>query len=345
MKPNIQNGLKICFTIVGTNIGAGFASGREIWEFFGSYGTKSTLYIVISMTLFVVCSMVVLWISWKQQTDHYYSVLTLIMGERVARFFDGLILLYLLLSTLVMFAGSGATFSQWNMSFLTGSAVLAFAVWVVLFRDIEGIKSLNYLLMPCLTVILVVVCLSFLVHGDVQPMSAAVDMEWLSVLPSAVTYAALNVIPLMAVLATMGKQIRSPLEIGIAGIGSGVCLGIVAVLYNLSLLRIEHLIPQYDIPLFALIDSYSPFWLAVISVLLWLAIYTTAVSGVYGAVFRISDWVAVPRWLIALSIVVVMIPLSQLGFVTLVQVIYPLYGILNLFVLSMILLYPLSRMR
>lgn len=345
VKPNIQRGMKICFTIVGTNIGAGFASGREIWEFFGSYGTNSTLYLVISMVLFSVCSMIVLWISWKQRTDHYYSVLTLIMGKRMAGFFDGLILLYLVSSTLVMFAGSGATFSQWDMSFLLGSAVLALAVWLILFQDVKGLMSLNYFLMPCLTVILVTVCLAFLVHGEPQQVAVHTDMEWLPVWPSAVTYAALNVIPLMAVLATLGKEIGHPLEIGIAGVGSGVCLGVVAVLFNMSLLRVENIIPQYDIPLFALIDAYSAVWLAVISIILWLAIYTTAVSGIYGAVSRISGWISVPRSVIALVIVTVLIPLSQLGFATLVKVIYPLYGIINLFVLSMILLYPFARAR
>lgn len=345
MKLHIQHGLKICFTIVGTNIGAGFASGREIWEFFGSYGTKSSLYLVISMILFALCSMIILWISWKQRTEHYYSILKLIMGPRMASCFDGLILLYLIASTLVMFAGSGATFTQWNMSFILGVGVLAFAVWFILLRDIEGLMSLNYFLMPALSLILLAVCFSFLTHSEPSPVAVHTNMEWLPVWPSAVTYAALNVIPLMAVLATLGKQISHPLEIGIAGVGSAICLGGVAVLFNMSLLRIENVIPQYDIPLFALVDSYSPVWLAVISIILWLAIYTTAVSGMYGAVFRISGWVHLPRWIIALVVVVVMIPLSQLGFATLVKFIYPLYGVLNLFVLAMILLYPLARSR
>lgn len=345
MKPNIRQGLKICFTIVGTSIGAGFASGREIWEFFGSYGIKSSLYLVLSMVLFAVCSMIILWISWKQRTNHYYSVLKLIMGRRVAGWFDGFILLYLISSTVVMFAGSGATFTQWNMSFMLGVVVLALAVWLILFRDVDGLMSLNYLLMPALSIILVTVCLSFLIHGEPQQLSVHTNMEWMPVWPSAVTYASLNIIPLMAVLATLGKQISHPMEIGIAGIGSAICLGLVAVLFNMSLLRIENIIPQYDIPLFALIDSYSSVWLVVISIILWLAIYTTAVSGMYGAVFRISGWVSIPKWLIALIVIVVMIPLSQLGFTTLVKVVYPIYGILNLFVLSMILLYPLTHSR
>ena len=29
----------LAFTYIGTIIGAGFASGREIWQFFGAFGT------------------------------------------------------------------------------------------------------------------------------------------------------------------------------------------------------------------------------------------------------------------------------------------------------------------
>lgn len=345
MKPDIRQGLKICFTIVGTNIGAGFASGRELWEFFASYGPASSLYVILSMALFAVCSMIILWIGWKERTDHYHGILKHLMGHKMASFFDGLILIYLIASTLVMFAGSGATFKQWNMPSTVGVIVLAVAVLLIMFRGVDGLMSLNYLLMPTLTVILLSVCLFFLIDSEPQTLVVNTQDEWLPVWPSAITYAALNVIPLMAVLSTLGKKINHPLEIGIAGVGSAICLGGVAILFNMSLLRIEDLIPLYDMPLFALIDSYSSVWLVIISSILWLAIYTTAVSGMYGAVFRIAGWVTVPRWLIAFVIVMLMIPLAQFGFATLVKVIYPLYGVLNLFVLTMILLYPLARTR
>ncbi|WP_054951114.1 YkvI family membrane protein [Numidum massiliense] len=345
MKPNIQQAWKICFTIVGTNIGAGFASGREIWEFFGSYGLQSTAYLLFSMALFALSSMIILWVSWKEQTDHYYSLLKVVMGERAAKYFDGLILLYLIASSLVMYAGSGATFTQWNWSYLLGSSLLAIAVWTILFFDVQGILSLNVMVMPILTVILCIVCLVFLRQHTEQPDPGAANLPWLPVWPSAVTYTALNVIPLMAVLATFGKKIQHPLEIAIAGGGSALCLGAVGVMLNAALLRIEHLIPLYDIPLFALIESYSPLWIGIVSLILWLAIYTTAVSNVYGAVFRIKSWTTAPPWLLALMLSVGMIPLAQFGFAKLLGVIYPLYGVVNMIVLAMIMFYPLTRIR
>ena len=46
-----MNVLKIVFVIIGTLIGAGFASGQEIYIFFFSYGIKGILGIIISSSI------------------------------------------------------------------------------------------------------------------------------------------------------------------------------------------------------------------------------------------------------------------------------------------------------
>jgi uncharacterized membrane protein YkvI len=55
------NGLKWMFLIVGTVIGAGYASGRELWEFFGA---ESGLAIVLFAILFTISCAVILTIAW-----------------------------------------------------------------------------------------------------------------------------------------------------------------------------------------------------------------------------------------------------------------------------------------
>ena len=47
----MKNILKIVFVIIGTLIGAGFASGKEIYTFFYSYGEKGIFGIIISSLL------------------------------------------------------------------------------------------------------------------------------------------------------------------------------------------------------------------------------------------------------------------------------------------------------
>ncbi|TCS95496.1 YkvI family membrane protein [Hazenella coriacea] len=343
MRINLLSTLKVSMTIVGTTIGAGFASGREIWEFFGSYGESSYPSIFLSMVIFYIASMILLTISWKRKTEHYSELLEQIMGKSMARIFDGLVTFSLLTTTIVMIAGSGATFEQWQGEdlYLFGCLILVLAVFIALLFETNGMLSLNMVIMPVLIVILIYVCLQFSQSHSTEVINR--DQELVLSWPSAVAYAAFNIISLLAVLSTVGRQIRHSWEIWTAGLISVICLGGVAILYNHSLLKIEHLISQYDIPLFALVEDYSPIWMLTISLLLWFAIFTTTLSNMHGLIFRLSPYISWPRWLVSLSCLLLLTPLSQLGFATLVQYLYPLYGVCNLFLLASILMYPFSK--
>lgn len=335
-------GTKIGFTIIGTMIGAGFASGREVWEFFASYGQKSAPGLLLAIGLFAVCSFTIMYIGVEVKADHYLQILQELMGKKIAVLFDSLILFYLFSVSVVMFAGSGATFSQWNASYVAGVLVMAVAVYIVLLFDINGLMSMNTVIIPILTSVLIYVCLQYLLGSD-EPLDVRPFASEESVWPSAVIYSALNVIPLMAVLSTLNTQIRTRKDIWVATLVSTVGLGAVAILLNRALLYVGDEIHLYEIPLFSLLKLYPIAMIAVVTVILWMAIYTTAVSCVHGIMFRMSRMVRLSRPWLALILVLVMIPLSQLGFSVLIKYLYPIYGMLNLFLLGLLILYPISK--
>src|SRR5690242_12070807 len=45
--------VRVAFTYIGTVVGAGFASGQEILQFFTRYGSLATLTIALSTVLFI----------------------------------------------------------------------------------------------------------------------------------------------------------------------------------------------------------------------------------------------------------------------------------------------------
>src|SRR5699024_10245260 len=59
-------GFKWMFLIIGTTIGAGYASGRELWEFFGH---ESGLAIFLFIIFFTVCCIVIMEISYRKQSS------------------------------------------------------------------------------------------------------------------------------------------------------------------------------------------------------------------------------------------------------------------------------------
>ncbi|MEX2104719.1 MAG: hypothetical protein WD907_05245 [Bacilli bacterium] len=131
--------LKMSMTIVGTTIGAGFASGREVWEFFGSYGYASRSSILLSTLLFAAAIIIILEMSRRLKSDNYIQILKPILGSKLTKIFDVFILVYLMTGTMVMFAGSGATFKQLNFSYALGVMILAVAVMLVLWNAEKGL--------------------------------------------------------------------------------------------------------------------------------------------------------------------------------------------------------------
>ncbi|MFS0749728.1 GerAB/ArcD/ProY family transporter [Oceanobacillus sp. 1P07AA] len=327
--------LKWMTLILGTTIGAGYASGRELWQFFGH---ESGLAILLFAILFSFCCMVIMQISYRLQSTNYLPVLKEIVGVKLTKTFDILIMLYLFTTTMIMIAGSGATGQAFNLHYSWG-IVLIVTILVLLFRKgINGLLTINQFILPILIGGLLLVLLKFTVDQDLHLLSHWEEQRnWMAAFP----FTALNILPLIAVLGAIGNKVTSQKEIIISCIGSGLALGTVSYIYNNSLIQIADEIILYEIPLFAILKHYPLSMVIIMSILLWFAIFTTAASGVLGIATRVQYYIQKPMYLIVLVTLIIMIPLTTFGFSNLISVLYPIYAILNLYVLARLLLYPL----
>ncbi|MEC5425070.1 hypothetical protein QGM71_16415 [Virgibacillus sp. C22-A2] len=331
----LRAGLRWMFLIIGTTIGAGYASGRELWQFFGH---ESGLAILLFVLFFTVSCIVILHVSYKRKSTHYLPVLRDIVGTKLTGVYDVMIFLYLFTTTVVMIAGSGATVQAFNYSYWWGVGVIVLALFFLFMKGINGILSINLFILPLLLSGLLFVLILFTIDQELALFSHWHEQRnWTAAFP----FTALNILPLIAVLGAIGNKIRSRKEIWIAAIGSGLILGVISYIYNNSLIQIADEMLLYEIPLFAILKHYSFEMLIFMSILLWFAIFTTAASGVLGIVTRIQQYFNSPLWLIVILTLVTMIPLTALGFSTLVSYLYPIYGILNLYVLTRLLLFPI----
>ncbi|GAQ17942.1 membrane protein [Oceanobacillus picturae] len=331
----MRAGIKWMFLIIGTTIGAGYASGRELWQFFGH---ESGLAILLFAMFFSLSCGVIMSLSFKKQSVHYLPVLRIIVGKRMTGIYDVMIFLYLFTTTVVMIAGSGATGQAFNFPYWWGIGIMLMALIALFMKDINGLLSINQFILPPLLGGLVYVLLLFTIDQELELFSHWREQRnWTAAFP----FTALNILPLIAVLGAVGNKVKSKKEIWVACIGSGVLLGIISYIYNNSLIQIADELLLYEIPLFAILQHYPVQMIIFISILLWFAIFTTAASGILGIVTRIQSYVNKPLWLIVVVTLVTMIPLTALGFSTLVSYLYPIYGILNLYVLTRLLLFPL----
>ncbi|TSB47528.1 YkvI family membrane protein [Alkalicoccobacillus porphyridii] len=328
------NGLKWMFLIVGTLIGAGYASGRELWQFFGA---ESNVAILLFAILFTISCFVIMNLAFKQQSTQYVPLLTTLVGDKLAKAYDWVIFSYLFSTTTIMLAGAGATLEVYNIPFWLGMAGSGAMVVLLFLKDTHGMTTINAFLIPILILSLVSILLVFQSSLGFQfTFEWSHQHNW----PAAITFTSLNILPIVAVVSAIGRQMKHRGEIWIASLGSGLLMGSISYLYNESLLQIAGEIMFYEIPLFVILKQYPSIMVVAMSVLLWLAIYTTAGAGIFGLISRLRGHIKGESWLIAMLLIAIMAPLTTFGFSSMIAFLYPLYGVVNVYLLICIILYP-----
>mgnify|MGYP001206605584 CR=1 FL=1 len=330
-----RRGMRNMFLITGTVMGAGYASGREIWQFFGP---GSGLAIMIFTVLFIFCTTTLLNISYKNKTTNYLPVLEKLTSKRIAHIYDYMILVYLFCVTVVMIAGSGATFETFGLPFWSGILFIFIGLIIIFSRGINEMLNINQVLMPLLIIALIFVLIAFIHDENISLLDKwQYQSNWTAAFP----FTSLNVLPLVAVLGAIGNRIESKGEIYISTIMSGGILGMITLLYNRSLVHVAGEINLPSIPLFTIINNYHTGIMIMMMIMLWIAIYTTAAATLLGMVTRINNRYNLPLVKIAFFALLLMIPFSGIGFSQLVAIIYPLYGFLNLYLFMKLIVYPI----
>ncbi|WP_243292732.1 hypothetical protein [Bacillus sp. FJAT-47783] len=330
-------GFKWMYLILGTVIGAGYASGRELWQFFGF---ESGLAIILFTIFFIISCYVIMKISYEEQSEHFFPVLERLIGAKLSHVYDVLIVLYLFTTTVVMIAGGGATLQALTVPYWLGIGFFCFLLVLLFLWDVKGLLSLNSVLIPILLIGLLYVLFHFHTeHANVWTFNWQEQYNW----PAAFTFTSLNILSIVAVLSAIGKEIKGLPEAKVASIGSGVILGGISYLYNETLTQIADKVSHIEIPLFAILDDSPYVMFLIMSFMLWMAIYTTAAAGIFGLATRFKKILNIPLWVLAFLFIVLMVPFTKYGFATLVSILYPIYALINLYLVVAILLFPITN--
>ena len=153
--------LKIVFVIIGTLIGAGFASGQEIYSFFFTYGLKGIFGIILSSVLIGVVINKILYLSKKRNIKNYKELLNNIIKSEGPKFniknvVNVIINIFILITFFIMIAGFGAYLQQeFNINTIIGSTILAIFCLAIFKTNIKGFVKVNEILIPILILVVI----------------------------------------------------------------------------------------------------------------------------------------------------------------------------------------------
>ena len=139
--------------IIGTLIGAGFASGREIFLFFMQYGYLGQLGIILSSLITGIIIYLVLKIERKEQINQYAELLTTINAKHkhLNRCLHGIVNAFLVISFFIMIAGFSAYMKQvYQLPNYLSSTLFVLFCYLIFQKSLQGMTKINHYLVPLL---------------------------------------------------------------------------------------------------------------------------------------------------------------------------------------------------
>ena len=201
----MKNSIKAIFVIIGTIIGAGFASGQEIYSFFNVYQENGILGILISSLFIGISTYIILKKSNELNVNSYNELLEKsTISNNLRLILKFIINLFLLISFYIMVAGFGAYFKQeFNIPNIVTAIFILIFCYITFMKNIEGIAKVNTIIIPVLIIIVIglgIKCNIIATMSNASMVNIEVSKNWLI---SSIEYASYNTILLVPILLSL----------------------------------------------------------------------------------------------------------------------------------------------
>lgn len=338
--PRAISPLKMAAAYIGTVVGAGFASGQEVMQFFGYFGFWGIPGLVLAALLFAYFGYLIMRLGKDLNADSHLPVVRYVGGKWAGSLIDYIIVFFLFGALSIMAAGAGALFhEQLGMSKFLGTAVLMAVTLGTVFLGLSGVITAISIMVPVLLIAVIGIGVYAVATAGIssQMSEAAVNAGTPAVFAwpaAAVVYVSYNLVLAVAVLAPMGKQAAGVEDIRKGAVWGGAGLGLGALIIFLAILVNMPEAARYEIPMIYAAGRISPLVPGLYAVVLFAEIYTTAVGSLYGFTARFSRPRSRRFKLTALVVGLAALVAAQYGFTRLVSILFPLVGYAGLLMLG-----------
>ncbi|MFT5873988.1 MAG: putative membrane protein YkvI [Clostridium sp.] len=334
---------------IGTIVGAGLASGQEITQFFSTYGYMSFFGILICGLIYIVLSSIIISISVKHKLSSYTELITLVSPGFFGVITDIFTSFFLISGAAIILAGSGALLHQYfGVSKWIGILLMSIISLYTLLKGTKGLITINSFIVPCLTTIIITIFVLYLVfYKDMVSASYIKQIPPYknNILPaqwfiSALLYAGFNMLCCSGVLVPLSSEIKRK-RILIPGVILGaLVLTILCYLVNIMLLLNIPQIFKYEIPLMYITHRFGTLLQILLLCVIWCEMFSTEVSDIYSVGKTLEKKFNIPYKRAVLLILVIALPISQIGFRNLIKILYPGFGAISLiFMIQCIIFY------
>lgn len=338
--------LSIAFAFIGAIVGAGFASGQEIMQYFTAFGYMGLAAAALAAVLFAYVGLMMLRIGSRIGATSHDDAIYRISGKWLGMAVDYILIFTFFGVGVVMIAGAGSLLNQhFGIERWIGSLIMTLLIVGTILMPVERVILFIAAVTPFLIIALVIIVL-YSVYSNQASLAELepISRETMTTLPSwhisAINYVSFNVSVAAGIAIVMGGSEENESIASWGGFLGGLGVGLLIVAaYFAIFLKIEDVI-HADLPLLRIIQDLSPTLGILMTIVLFGMIYNTGVAEFYAFVARFNKMGTQRAYLFAVLTGAVAFVLSFVGFTKLVAYFYPLIGYLGILLIIILIAAP-----
>lgn len=331
-----RKALGISLSFVGLLVGAGFATGQEVVQYFTSFGMSGVWGIIVAGVVMMLAGTAFLQLGSYFHAREHNSVFREVANTWVARFLDLCVIFTLFAVGFVMLAGAGSTLEQqFDIPAWMGSLGMLILVLVAGMLDVDKVSKVIGMLTPTIIIAVVGVTIYTALNlpddvGSAIDTSSQLESPIFHWLVSALNYSGLALIMAVSMTLVIGGDHISPKETGKGGLVGGIIYLLMLGLAGFALLLNAEQIGDSDIPMLQIVDDINPILGMIMAVIIYLMVFNTAIGMFYALGKRLSAGHEGRYRMIFIGVCVAGFALSFVGFTTLMEYVYPVLGYLGI---------------
>ena len=323
----MKNALKISFVYIGLVIGAGFASGREILEYFNIPSQSSSSGIALATLAFGLLSYIIMTLAKRLEVTTFEDFVKSI-SPKLALPLKIFMYAFMFCGFFVMLSAAGTLFED-SLKLPFGLGVLSISIicFAVFSFDVRGLVAINTLMVPLMLAGTIFLCFSsILISAPAFSLFAKLKSNPLI---SSLCYVSYNTITAGAVLVPLSRNTDEK-TLRQSSVISGSVLGVsIFLIWTAMNLYFDKLLSA-EMPLLELAVQNGEVYHIIFAAVLFMALCTTAISQGFGLLAPLKLKKNCDRILASALLCLAAMPFARLGFSALVAKLYSAFGFLGL---------------
>ena len=327
----------VALAFVGLSVGAGFASGQEVLQFFVHFGVGGLIGAVVVALLMGWAGGILLQLGSFHQPSNHNVVFQRSFSPIPARLLDIAVIATVFSLSTVMFAGGGSNLNQmWGLPTWVGSVLLLVLVLIAGNAPSERISSVIAWTTP-LMVILIIVAFVYSVWTFSSDATTSLDSlnaaaaSTSSTLPNVViaviSYLGFSMIVIVSMGLVIGGEFINTRVAGIGGVAGGLLFGILLVMVAFTIYVTVGDVGMDQFPMLSSVTIVSGAAGTLMSIAIYAMIFNSALGMTYAFTCRFVEDRTSMRFHVVYSVTaVVAFGLSFWGFSNIVGHVFPVLG-------------------